>query len=390
MSKASALIYTREKYIGFPGEWFKVQPEDFPEKVAKNVLNYAMSAMEDVKPLRSAHEQVRVVVAKDGYVVLGVAAFLRDMFSDGWEGKDEANRLGYGFFGYVWKQEEFTQNVQFPALESYAALVTEYIRPNWEILPNSRWAAHQELVPYQYTPCNINNVPANYFVPSCIESVENEERLLQWAIQKASNGESVSVCTNVTIYNAKDYKTPFQYVSQAAADEISSVAIISKQNAGSTVISSNGHTDEKGSEDFAKSTSISGDSHSDDRALACQVKKTGETRINTLIAVGVGLFILTTLPLPVVVLRVILLVVATVCITVGIVNIVLKRKPQAEASALKPLTNPNGEKSNDIKSFKAGKNASEEPARPIIKKGNQKSEVTCKPKKETTEDLFKF
>ena len=73
IGKASALIYTREKHIGFPGGWFKVQPEDFSAKTAKLVLEYAMSAMEEVKPLRSEHKQVEVVIAEAGYVVLGVA-----------------------------------------------------------------------------------------------------------------------------------------------------------------------------------------------------------------------------------------------------------------------------------------------------------------------------
>lgn len=237
LNKASALIYTREKHIGFPGGWFKVQPEDFPKATAKRLLDdYAMAAMEDVKQLRSAHKQVSVVIVEDGYVILGIAAYLRDLFSDGWEGVDERNRPVYGFFGYVWKQKDFNQCCYFPTLDQFANLVSDYIRPNWDLSKNSHWATHQELVPYQYSPCTIPNEAILDFTPHEIEAVENADKLVQWAINKAVSGESVSVSTNVTIYDIKTYTTPYQYVSQ--------------------VVGSNNHTSKRKTQMMSKASAL--------------------------------------------------------------------------------------------------------------------------------------
>lgn len=392
MSKASALIYTREKYIGFPGERFKVQPEDFPTEVARDILTYAMSAMEDVKHLRSAHKQVQVVIAKNGYVTLGIAAYLRDMFSDGWEGKDEANRLGYGFFGYVWKQETFSQNVQFPTLEAYATLVAEYIRPNWEMSPNSRWAAHQELVPYRYVPCNMCTISNNNFTPSRIEPVENRDRLLHWAIQRAANGETVSVCTNVTIYDMKDYKTPFQYLSLSASDQTPCSVSIPKQKINTGTTSTNSNTSEKISTDPTVGSSAIANRTNDYCKHDSQKRKTGKTKLIALLTGGVGLLAFAALPLPTTMLRGVLLVIAIICVAIGIVNIALTRKSLDEPPALNLPTIPKKKETTGpigINPFKAEPNASENPARPTMI-GNQKSVTSHETKKETTEDLFRF
>lgn len=380
MNKASALIYTREKHIGFPGGWFKVQPEDFSDKSAKLVMEYAMSAMEDVKPLRGAHKQVQVVIAEDGYVVLGIATYLRDLFSDGWEGIDEKNRPIYGFVGFVWKQNDFTQACAFPELNEFANLVAEHIRPNWELSKNAPWATHQELVPYHYSLCSTLNTPVEGFVPARIESIESAERLVQWAIQKAADGEAVSVCTNVTIYDVKDYKTPFQYVSQAVSTKKYSSTGNTGGNGGA---SGNGSTGGNGGAGGNGDTGGNGRTHT-------PAINTGIIIPVVLIALGVVLLILALISLPVAwmagLLWKALLVVSIVCLAVGIMRLMkVRQKPEQE-----PMHAPEAPGSRqqttakiDTDLFKTAAKIEKSPAKTTTPKAK-------KPEEETTEDLFKF
>lgn len=374
ISKASALIYTREKHIGFPGGWFKVQPEDFSEETAKLVMEYAMSAMEDVKPLRSNHKQVHVVIAENGYVVLGISAYLRDLFSDGWEGIDEKNRPIYGFFGYVWKQNEFNNACKFPNLAEFASLIAEHIRPNWELSKNAPWATHQELVPYRYMPCEEQNVPTATFAPAKIESVENADRLIEWAIRKAVNGQMVSVCTNVTVYDAKDYKTPFQHVSQAA----SSKKYFSTGSNGRQA----GNGGQGGQGGNGGTTTLT--------------KKLSKTVPVILITAGVVLLILSIVLIPTAWMTGLIwkatLVASIACIAAGIVRLAKVQKQHTNESVADPTNIPGKyppSSSDNIELFKTETKKISQPSVPVVK-SNQKTTRAKKPEEETTEDLFKF
>ena len=214
MNKASALIYTRIKHIGFT-EKFKIQPEDFSDATAKTVMKYVNDAKNALTPrLCIAHEQVRVILSIDGYVVLGIWAYMQDLCEDGWKALGEnEERLGFGFFGYVWKQNEFDKCTKFPPLKAFAELVETYLRPYWNLKKEDPWKYRQDFISYCYEPCEIGEAMRSDFVPAPIEPIAKEEQLIQWAIQKAGSGEEVSVCTNVTIYNVKTYKTLYQYVT---------------------------------------------------------------------------------------------------------------------------------------------------------------------------------
>ena len=398
ISKASALIYTREKHIGFPGGWFKVQPEDFSKRTADLVMEYAMSAMEDVKPLRSAHKQVRVVIAEGGYVVLGIATYLRDLFSDGWEGIDEKNRPIYGFIGFVWKQYDFTQSCTFPKLSEFADLVVEHIRPNWELSKNAPWATQQELLPYRYTPCSVFNEPADDFTPVRIESVVNGEHLVQWAIRKAANGENVSVCTNVTIYDVKDYKTPFQYVSQAVAGKKYGSTGRTSGNGGSVGSGNSGRTGSTGGQgatsDSGSNDGISGLNGNGGSGLSggtsTQIKYASKIVPVALIALGVVFLIFALISLPLAwmagLLWKALLVVGIACLAVGIMRFMkVRQKPEQEPMQVPEVPNSQQQTTAKIDAdlFKTATKIEKSPAKVTTPKAK-------KPEDETTEDLFKF
>lgn len=392
ISNASALIYTREKHIGFPGGWFKVQPEDFSEKMAKLVMEYAMSAMEDVKPLRSTHRQVRVVIAEGGYVVLGIAAYLRDLFSDGWEGIDEKNRPIYGFFGFVWKQYDFPQACAFPKLSEFANLITEHIRPNWELSKNAHWATHQELLSYRYTPCSVCSEPADDFTPVRIESVVNGEHLVQWAIRKAANGENVSVCTNVTIYDVKDYQTPFQYVSQAVSDKKYGSIGSTGGSSGSVGSGGKGSTGGQGATSGSGSNGGTGgnDGAGGNGRTQDPARNTGIIVPVALIVLGVVLLILALISLPVAwmagLLWKALLVVGIACLAVGIIRLLkLRQKPEQEPIQVPEVPNSQQPTTTKIDAdlFKTATKIEKSPAKVTTPKAK-------KPEDETTEDLFKF
>ena len=401
--KASALIYTREKYIGFPGGWFKVQPEDFSDSTAKLVLEYAMSAMEDVKPLRGNHEQVKVVIAEAGYVVLGIACYLRDLFSDGWEGADQMNRPVYGFFGYVWKQNDFTRDCGFPDLSEFANLAAEHIRPNWELSKNAGWATHQEAVPYHYLPGNTRNTSTDDFVPARFEDPENADRLIGYAIQRAAVGENISVCTNVTIYDRKTYQAVFQYVAENVLGKGSAaVSAMDKDGGYSQPRSSSQSTQEKSMDHAGKDgvgsragTADSG-GWSDIAEHISQGKKADKTVPVLWLASGAGLFILTIVLIPMSGITGLLwagvLAAAAACIVVGTVKFVKSQKQKTNKHVLDPRNIPNKQQSpspDGVLPFKSGESTISEPLMPAVK-SNRSTARAKKPEEETTEDLFKF
>ena len=416
ISKASALIYTREKYIGFPGGWFKVQPEDFSESTAKLLLEYAMSAMEDVKPLRSDHKQVKVVIADAGYVVLGIACYLRDLFSDGWEGVDRTNRPVYGFFGYVWKQKDFRQVCKFPDLTEFADLVAEHIRPNWELSKNADWATHQELVPYRYLPSHTHNTTIDDFTPVRFEGAENADRLLEYAIQRAAAGEKISVCTNVTIYDLKDYKTAFRYVAENASSKKSVATRSMGKNGGYNVTGSHrqsaiekgtenpgidsGFRTNKGITSKAEVNNGAGAANSGDWAdvsdSVSREKKAGKVVPILLIAGGAVLFILLIVLISMVgiigLLWAGMLVAAVACIVVGIVKFVKDQKQPTNKHVLDPINIPSNQQPSsfvDVNPFRTGESTISEPLTPAVK-SDRKTARNKKPEEETIEDLFKF
>lgn len=414
VGKASVLIYTKERHIGFPGGWFKVQPEDFSAKTVKPILEYAMNAMEEVKPLRSEHKQVEVVVAESGYVVLGIACYLRDLFSDGWEGVDEVNRPVYGFIGYVWKQKDFTQVCTFPSLTEFAELVAEYIRPNWELSKNAAWAEHQELVPYRYLPGNARKAWNDDFKPAHIEVTENADRLVRYAIQRAAAGEAISVCTNVTIYDLKDEKTAFQYVSRSTPGQKPPTARRIEKNSGGgdtgnhsragnekdlvspglsqseSSYADTGRTNEAGGRN--KAATVNGGDQADASGSDFRGKKVSIL----LIAVGAVLLISVIVSITAGWMSGLLLTgtlaAAVVCMAAGLVGLAKARKLQTNKHGLNPINLPNEQQppsSVDANSFRTEGNKIPEPLMPAVKR-EQKAAQVKRPEDETTEDLFKF
>lgn len=398
ISKASALIYTREKYIGFPGGWFKVQPEDFSQGTADLVMKYAMSAMEDVKPLRSAHKQVCVVIAEHGYVVLGIAAYLRDLFSDGWEGIDEKNRPIYGFIGFVWKQNDFTQAFTFPTLNEFTNLVSEHVRPNWELSKNASWATQQELVSYHYSFYSTHNASVEDFAPARIESIESAERLVQWAIQRAANGETVSVCTNVTIYDAKDYKTPFQYVSQAASGKQYGSTGSTGRNSSPASVGGRSGTSSTGAQEATHGASGNGSTSSlnsnggsgPSGGTSTQIKNASKIVPVAMIAFGIVFLILALISLPVAwaagLLWKVLLVVSAVCLAVGVMRLMKVQQKSKQKLIHIPDEPASWQQTTakiDTNLFKTATKIEKSPDKATTPKVKRFED-------ETTEDLFKF
>jgi len=391
ISKASALIYTREKHIGFPGGWFKVQPEDFPKATAKRLLDdYAMAAMEDVKQLRSAHKQVRVVIVEDGYVILGIAAYLRDLFSDGWEGVDERNRPVYGFLGFVWKQNDFNQCCHFPTLDHFANLVSDYIRPKWDLSKSSHWATHQELVPFQYSPCTIPNEAILDFTPHKIEAVENADKLVQWAINKAASGEIVSVSTNVTIYDIKSYTTPYQYVSCNTSNQkniVNRSTVENRKQDKEEVNEDVDHLENNKEVGMLPQNDVSKISD----LVDIPQKKSKNAIPRALIGIGILLMILVLVSTPVAwmagILWKMLLVGAVACISVGVIRLLQDRKKQEEKTDTDRAVIEAKQPSSPIvvDPLKAGAKVEKIEKKPVVKLDRPK-----KPEEETTEDLFRF
>lgn len=211
MRKAAPIAYTRRKYIGFP-ETLLVQPEDFSEKTAKKFLKYAIDAMDSSEALRSGRQYARAVIVEDGFVVLGIMTYLRNMVDDGWEGKDMENRPIYGFFGYVWHKEDFTARAGFPALEEFTPILNQWIRPHWEDKYGSEvpQGEYSFAVTLPDSPRPLQGyAPGRKFVEP-----DEADRLIQWAMEKACAGEAVSVCTCADIYYESDFKTQYQYAAK--------------------------------------------------------------------------------------------------------------------------------------------------------------------------------
>lgn len=219
IQNAAPLVYTRTKNVGFRSG-FVVQPDDFRDSTAKKLVQYAHDAMDSIAEMRSNHKHACVVIAEDGFVVAGISAYLRDMVIDGWQGNDKGGRLVYGFFGYVWHKEDFTTVTGFPVLEEFNKILEDWIRPHWEDSANSKWADTLQSGGYNYTVKMQNVVPLNGYSPRgyrknvVIDNADRENVLVQWALERASRGENVAVCTNVCVYSENDLQTRYQYITR--------------------------------------------------------------------------------------------------------------------------------------------------------------------------------
>jgi len=218
VKNAAMVAYTRLKYIGFPKDLL-VSPADISEEFSKKLISYVHDSMESIAELRSIHKYSKVVIAEQGYLVIGITAYLRDIADSDWEGADKGGRLVYGFFGYIWKKEDFVCKGGFPAIEEFRKILDEWIRPHWEDSEFSRWAEMKKVSSYtsevqMKTPFEF----ADYQPPVYVGKVNickgaDESRLTQWALNQAVNGKDLSVCTNLCLYSAKDYVTSYQYIS---------------------------------------------------------------------------------------------------------------------------------------------------------------------------------
>jgi len=94
VKNAAMVAYTRLKYIGFPKDLL-VSPADISEEFSKMLISYVHDSMESIAELRSIHKYSKVVIAEQGYLVIGITAYLRDIADSDWEGADKGG-LGSG------------------------------------------------------------------------------------------------------------------------------------------------------------------------------------------------------------------------------------------------------------------------------------------------------
>ena len=218
IQNAAPLVYTRTKNAGFR-KGFIIQPTDITDSVAEKFVEYVHDAMDSIAEMRSSHRHTRIVIAEDGFVILGVSAYLRDMVKDGWEGTDKGGRLVYGFFGYVWHKRDFTLRIGFPSMEEFSAILDSWIRPHWEDSPNSKWADTLQISSYTSSvtiqkPVDLKGYcPETFRGRTVIDDSSKEDYLIQWALNRASVGEDIRVCTNACVYSFNDFKMRYQYVT---------------------------------------------------------------------------------------------------------------------------------------------------------------------------------
>lgn len=220
---ASCLIRTREEHVGFP-DLFSHYPKDMPSDTAAHILKYVDAAMRSVEELYDSKERARrVVLLTGGYLVMGVACFLRELIPDA-EGKynhmkDFGNRTIQGFVGCVWNlSRRSPRETAFPSMETFAMLIKACILPHWHEPHNSTWAQKvRSGIPAEYDfPVSYDEGPA----PSTNAAINlSASRILvcplklgrdmvHTTLSKAISGglSELSVCTNI----CAGYKnTPF-------------------------------------------------------------------------------------------------------------------------------------------------------------------------------------
>lgn len=225
--KAAVVAYTRLKNIGFP-RGFTVQPEDFNDREVKTFVKYVHDAMDSAEELRSLHKQAKVIISDENYVVLGIVAYIRDLFQDGWDASDKGNRLVYGFFGYVWHRCDFIPLENFPELSSFTDIIEKWIRPHWDDSENCKWAEKPHYSKYEYSVGDTKSMSVNgekrYHPglysgrPVIIES-NHEEDMVHWGLKRTLQEAHFSLCTNLCIYSIKDFSTSFHYVVKLKGTE---------------------------------------------------------------------------------------------------------------------------------------------------------------------------
>lgn len=133
---ASCLIRSREWKIPFPKD-FTHYPERMPPETKEKLRQLVADALgNDLNRHSKDTEGIRrrLVVVMDGYLVLGVCAFLHEFLSpnedvNGY--RDENDRECFGFFGFVWDKNETPFLDRFPSLRSFQKLAEDKISKHW-------------------------------------------------------------------------------------------------------------------------------------------------------------------------------------------------------------------------------------------------------------------
>lgn len=220
--KASAIIYSRMKHVGFP-QGLMIQPEDFTPEEAERMMRYIHDAMRNDIELRSAHLCSRMIIADDRHVIMGVVCFLRDLVNGAWSTTDSGHREIHGFLGYAWHREDFPSGAGFPLNASLLAALEKWVHPHWEDSDHALWAEFPHLSAYEDAveagvlsdePATMPSIDTPEEKTAWIFSPETEADAVIWAIEQIGQGKNLSLCTNLYLYSNRDRETLFQYAVQ--------------------------------------------------------------------------------------------------------------------------------------------------------------------------------
>lgn len=221
LQHAAPLIDTRTRYAGFR-TGFVVQPMGMPASISRKLHALTRESEKNIEQIQINNEFRKIIVAEGDYVVLGITCYLSNL-SDG-EWKDIGNREIFGFFGFVWKREDFRGVYGFPSKEEFRDLLDTEIRQHWDDSPNSKWANEVQEKEYTYSVvmklaneggvCGEGGMGNTVGVP-----IKEEERLIAHAMTIAGSDGSISVCTRYSSFAPRP--CGFDYITGSWIDTIS-------------------------------------------------------------------------------------------------------------------------------------------------------------------------
>jgi hypothetical protein len=237
--KAAALIHSRTAYCDFRTN-FLARPREMSQIQIEKIKEFILQTTQSIEDLYDDGDIRKIVYADDNYVILGITAYIKDIYSKCNEVAhnpiliEERGRPTYIFAGLVFPKSDCRYITSFPKLGSFINIIERYVVPRWN---EKRHSDNVDIATLTDSDSSImldvefnddhndSNLNVNAYDKVKIFTINESEAIITASIAEIAWGKKVATCTN------------FAYKSDA---EDSYFMNISCKNINSSFICSNG------------------------------------------------------------------------------------------------------------------------------------------------------
>lgn len=235
--KAATLIHSRTAYCDFRTN-FLARPKDMSQTQIEKIKEFILQTTQSMEDLYDDSDIRKIVYADDNYVVLGITAYIKEIYNKCNEAAykailtEERGRPTFIFAGLVFQKSDCKFITSFPKMRNFITAIERYVVPRWnekrhsdnvDIATPTDYDTSIVLDAEQYEEYYDLNV--NMYDKVKIFNIDESDSIIAASISEVARGKRVTTCTN------------FAYKSDA---EDSYFMNISCKNVSSSIISANG------------------------------------------------------------------------------------------------------------------------------------------------------